>query len=214
MTHQRTIPLFPLGVVLLPRMPLPLHIFEQRYKDMLEDCLESDRLFGIVYASGSKLHRTGCTARIDRVLKRYDDGRADILTIGESRFGLGKVQEEKSYLQADVKFFSDDNTEREEDLPQLSEEALNALDSLSRITGADVDISALRRLDPESVSFLVGSTGVFTHEERQDFLELTSTAQRLELLTNALNNVTERRRALQQLQTVLKTKGDLSYLFN
>lgn len=193
---------------------MPLHIFEQRYREMLEDCLESDRLFGIVYASGSKLHRTGCTARVDRVLKRYDDGRSDILTIGESRFNLGKVHEEKSYLQADVEFFSDDNNGRESELPQLAAEALNALETLSEITGAEVDISALRSLDAESVSFLVGSTGVFTHEERQHFLELTSAAQRLELLTSSLKNVTERRRVLQQLQTVLKTKGDLSYLFN
>ncbi|MFW5729108.1 MAG: LON peptidase substrate-binding domain-containing protein [bacterium] len=214
MTHQRTIPLFPLGVVLLPRMPLPLHIFEERYRVMLEDCLGSDRLFGIVYASGTKLQRTGCTARIDRVLKRYDDGRSDILTIGEERFRLVQVKEERPYLQADVEFFEDDNAGHADKLPELATEALDALEALSHATRAQVDISALRSLDPESVSFLVGSTGVFTLEERQSFLELTSSARRLEVLTSSLKQVTERRRVLQHLKEVLKTKGDLSYLFN
>ncbi len=181
---------------------------------MLEDCLVSDRLFGIVYASGSKLQRTGCTARIDRILKRHDDGRSDILTIGEERFRLVKVKEERPYLQADVEFFADDNTAHVDELPELATEALDALEALSNVTGAQVDISALRSLDPESVSFLVGSTGVFTLEERQSFLEITSSARRLELLTSSLKQVTERRRVLQHLKEVLKTKGDLSYLFN
>ena len=214
MTHQRTIPLFPLGVVLLPRMPLPLHIFEQRYRVMLEDCLASDRLFGIVYASGSKLHRVGCTARVDRVMNRYEDGRSDILTIGEQRFRLGPVNEDKEYLQADVEFFQDDNSGRDSNLPELARNALDQLEELSSVTGAQVDISALRSLDPESASFLIGSTGVFTLEERQHFLELTSSAQRLELLSSSLKQVTERRRVLQRLKSMLNTKGDLSYLFN
>lgn len=214
MIQQRTIPLFPLGVVLLPRMPLPLHIFEERYRVMLEDCLASDRLFGIVYASGSKLQRTGCTARIDRVLNRYDDGRSDILTIGEERFRLGKVNEDKAYLQADVEFIEDDNSQRADDLDGLARDALNALEGLSNATGSQIDIDTLRTMDPESISFLIGSTGVFTMEERQQFLEMTSSARRLEVLTSSLKEVTQRRRVLQHLQQVLKTGGDLSYLFN
>jgi Lon protease-like protein len=195
-------------------MPLPLHIFEQRYRAMLEDCLASDRLFGVVYASGSKMQQIGCTARIDRVLNRYDDGRTDILTIGEQRFRLGPVNEDKEYLQADVEFIQDDNSSREEELPQLAREALHHLESLSSITGAQVDISALRSLDPESVSFLIGSTGVFTLEERQRFLELTSSAQRLEILSSSLKHITERRKVLQELKGLLKTSGDISYIFN
>ncbi|NBC29197.1 MAG: hypothetical protein GVY29_04305, partial [Spirochaetes bacterium] len=87
-------------------------------------------------------------------------------------------------------------------------------EGLSSVTGAQVDISALRKLDPESASFLIGSTGVFTLEERRHFLELTSSAQRLELLSSSLKQVTERRKVLQHLKSVLNTKGDLSYLFN
>jgi Lon protease-like protein len=77
------IPLFPLGVVLLPEMILPLHIFEERYKTMIGQCLDQDEEFGIVYFNGKKMEEVGCTARILKVLKRYDDGRMDICHFGQ-----------------------------------------------------------------------------------------------------------------------------------
>ena len=75
------IPLFPLGLVLLPKMNLPLHIFEERYKLMISECLADSRPFGILYFDGDSIHSSGCTARITEVVERYDDGRMDILTL-------------------------------------------------------------------------------------------------------------------------------------
>ena len=77
------IPLFPLGLVLLPQMPLPLHIFEERYKLMIGECLEKNEEFGIVYFNGTDIQAIGCTASIHKVVKRYNDGRLDILTRGD-----------------------------------------------------------------------------------------------------------------------------------
>ncbi len=98
MHREARIPLFPLEVVLLPHISLPLHIFEERYKLMIGDCLAQDRGFGVVYFDGSELKKVGCTAKIMRVLKRYDDGRMDIITRGEKRFVLKKIFDEKPYL--------------------------------------------------------------------------------------------------------------------
>ena len=82
MQSENTIPLFPLGLVLLPQMPLPLHIFEERYKLMIGECLRENRQFGIVYFNGTDIQTAGCTASILKVMKRYEDGRLDILTRG------------------------------------------------------------------------------------------------------------------------------------
>ncbi len=107
MVSEQIIPLFPLGLVLLPQMSLPLHIFEERYKQMIKECLEQSKTFGIVYFIGKQFQTKGCTARIVDILKRYDDGRLDIMTRGERRFTIEEVLEEKPYLEARVEFFDD-----------------------------------------------------------------------------------------------------------
>jgi ATP-dependent Lon protease len=84
--RQPLIPVFPLGVVLLPQMKMPLHIFEKRYKVMINGCIDQEKPFGIVYFDGKQIQKIGCAASITKVLKRYGDGRMDILTIGEKRF--------------------------------------------------------------------------------------------------------------------------------
>ena len=66
------IPVFPLGLVLMPRMPLPLHIFEERYRRMIGDCLETDSPFGVLLHTGTTIQTVGCMARIESVINRYD----------------------------------------------------------------------------------------------------------------------------------------------
>ena len=101
------IPLFPLGLVMLPGMLLPLHIFEERYKQMISDCLAENTPFGIVWFDGQTIHPVGCTARVVQVLHRYEDGRMDILTRGEKRFYTEGMAEEKPYMEADVLYIED-----------------------------------------------------------------------------------------------------------
>jgi Lon protease-like protein len=94
------IPLFPLDVVLLPRMPLPLHIFEPRYKLMIGRCLEEHLEFGVILAAGKSLATVGCMAEILEKIKEYPDGRMDILTEGRAVFRLVELLEEKEYYEA------------------------------------------------------------------------------------------------------------------
>ena len=96
------LPIFPLELVLLPGVPLPLHIFEPRYKEMIAECLEQKKPFGVVRASADGVADIGCTAEIMSVTKKYDDGRMDILTRGVERFEVIEVNEERAFLQAEI----------------------------------------------------------------------------------------------------------------
>jgi Lon protease-like protein len=102
------IPLFPLEVVLFPDAALPLHIFEERYKEMVGLCLQEKLAFGVVCAQREGLAVVGCTAEIVRVLETYPDGRMDILCRGSNRFEIENLDNSRSFLQAEVDFFSDE----------------------------------------------------------------------------------------------------------
>lgn len=101
------IPLFPLDVVLLPDMPLPLHIFEPRYKTMIHRCLDEKSEFGMVLATNKGVAAIGCTAEIVRKLRDYSDGRMDILAEGRAVFRLEELLEEREYYEGRVEYLTD-----------------------------------------------------------------------------------------------------------
>jgi len=107
MTTQH-IPLFPLTVVLLPGMTLPLHIFEPRYKRMMKTVIDEEIPFGIVLARESGIATVGCTAIIREVARTYPDGRMDIVTTGESAYRVRAVHKDKEYLEATVELMAED----------------------------------------------------------------------------------------------------------
>ncbi|MFN0166193.1 MAG: LON peptidase substrate-binding domain-containing protein [Bryobacteraceae bacterium] len=109
--QAQVLPLFPLSVVVFPRTPLPLHIFEARYKEMIGEAIRNRSEFGIVLAKEEGIASAGCSVRVDQVLKEYEDGRLDIRTIGVRRFHVLRVDREGSFLRADVEFFDDEDPE-------------------------------------------------------------------------------------------------------
>src|SRR6185295_8265838 len=116
------LPLFPLRVVVFPRTPLPLHIFEDRYKEMVGEAISGQTEFGIVLAREDGIVNAGCTVVVEKVLKRYADGRLDILTRGIRRFEVVGLNEEKSYLRGEVEYFDDE--EQEPPPAELQQKAL------------------------------------------------------------------------------------------
>ena len=102
------LPLFPLDVVLLPGTPLPFHIFEPRYKELVSECLDRKKLFGVVRAKEEGIAEIGCTAEIITIAKKYPDGRMDIVTEGRERFEVIQVNQERSFLQAEVLYLQDE----------------------------------------------------------------------------------------------------------
>lgn len=107
MTTER-IPLFPLTVVLLPGMTLPLHIFEQRYKRMMRTVIDDEIPFGVVLARENGIATVGCTAVMRKVARTYPDGRMDVITLGESAYLVRAVHKDKEYLEATVDMMAED----------------------------------------------------------------------------------------------------------
>ncbi len=101
------LPLFPLDLVLFPGTPLPLHIFEPRYREMITECLDQKMSFGVVRAKEEGVAEIGCTAEIITVARKYPDGRMDIVTEGRERFEVMQVNQERSFLQAEVLYLQD-----------------------------------------------------------------------------------------------------------
>jgi Lon protease-like protein len=170
------IPLFPLDVVLFPGTPLPLHIFEPRYKEMIGECLAQHRTFGVVRALEQGLAEVGCTAEIVTVVKEYADGRLDVVTEGRKRFELLGVNQERSFLQAEVLMIEDEpGAPAQEDTAR----AIQLHSELLAIAGAAQDLSAA---DPSVLSFYLAGSLPLDLDFKQKLLALRSEPERLSLL--------------------------------
>jgi Lon protease-like protein len=167
------LPLFPLDVVLLPGAPLPLHIFEPRYKEMIKECLDQKRSFGIVRAKEEGFVNVGCTAEIINVLKTYADGRMNILAEGQRRFEVLQVNQERSFLQAEVFYLADEG-----DLPLAAEQekAVRLHGEIMQLAGAQPDKS--ETVSGQLAYRLAGSLP-FDPDFQQVLLEMNSEADRI-----------------------------------
>ena len=208
MTQTVKIPLFPLGVVLLPDMHLPLHIFEERYKLMISECTAQDRPFGIVLFDGQAIHSVGCMARITEVVKRYDDGRMDIMTRGGERFVIRELIQDRAYMEARVFFFDDEQEDASEgNLESVVETALNLLKE-----AADIDIGFDPSIfdgsiHPKRLSYAIAALEGFEPAERQGFLEMTSSSERLNKCVQALSRIATRNRLTREIQKMIGGNG-------
>ena len=202
------IPLFPLGVVLLPEVFLPLHIFEERYKTMIGECVDQDQEFGVVYYNGTEMESRGCTARVVRVIKQYPDGRMDILTKGERRFLIEDLHEEKPYLEGSVGFFDDVEEPPTQNAEALATEGFDLMMQIEGIEGKQFAIEHGDATGLKEASYLIASSEGFTPEEKQDFLEMTSTQDRLEKGVRSLRRILERSRLAGEIKKVVGGNGD------
>ncbi len=206
MVGEATIPLFPLELVLMPSMPLPLHIFEERYKLMIGECLEQKKEFGVVYQKGSDMKKIGCTARIVQVLRRFDDGRLDIMTQGVKRFVIENIYEDKAYLQAEVVYFDD---ERDEGADNLMADGIKLLEQLDVMTGKKRDYRSLSRMDHKTISFVLSYNEVFSMEEKQSFLEMRSTRERITKSVESLRIMVKKEKLSREIKKIIGANGNL-----
>ena len=109
--QAKLLPLFPLQVVVFPRTQLPLHVFEERSKEMVGEAIRDKSEFGVVLAREEGIVNAGCTVVVDRILKSHPDGRMDIMTRGIRRFEIVMLNQEKAYLRGEVAYFDDDEPE-------------------------------------------------------------------------------------------------------
>ena len=168
-------PLFPLGLVLLPGELVPLHIFEERYKQMIGECLDQEREFGILWLADDELKEVGCAARVARVLERFEDGRLNILAEGTTPFRMERRIGDLAYPAGDIVLLDDE--------PGTSDEALER----ARATYADlVEEVTDARPEPETLSGMdaygMAATVDINPAAKQALLELRSEPARLEQL--------------------------------
>lgn len=177
MHEDLLLPLFPLGVVLLPHNQLPLHIFEDRYKAMIGQVIAAGAEFGVVLAAGREgLMPNGCTATVEEVAERYPDGRMDVITLGRRRFVIESVDTTLEYLRATVSYFDDDDSSSTVELRR------RAILACQRLRWPDDDPEE-RQFDLESpqLSFQLARY-VADLDFRQQFLVMRSESARLERL--------------------------------
>ena len=203
-----TIPLFPLGIVILPDMILPLHIFEERYKLMISECMEKNQPFGIVLFEGQYMRTVGCMARVTEVTKLYADGRMDILTRGEKRFIIQKVIDEKPYLEAHVNFFEDIDKPNSEELQNVIENIRVLLDELYEMDQSSHHYRMMAQSSPLKLSFAIAALEGFTPAERQKFLEMTSTSERMLKGAEALTSLAHRIRLTNEINRIIGGNGN------
>lgn len=168
-------PLFPLGLVLLPGEAVPLHIFEERYKLMIGECLDEEREFGIIWLADDALKDVGCSARITQVLERFDDGRMNIVVEGTGPFRLERRIGELAYPAGDVVLL-DDNSDADE--AALDRTRSGYADLVEQVTGTRPEPEALAELG----AYGMAATLDIALSAKQALLELRSEPARLEQL--------------------------------
>jgi len=177
------LPLFPLEVVLLPGTPLPLHIFEPRYKEMIRECLTNEAPFGVVRALEEGIAEVGCTAEIITVTKEYPDGRLDLIAEGRKRFEVVELNEERSFLRAEVLLVPD------EPGALVQEERVKAIQlhlEILSLAGAVQDLSAA---DQNQLSFYLAGSLPLDLDFKQKLLAMRSEGERIQAVAAYLETI-------------------------
>lgn len=199
------IPIFPLNLVLFPGIPLPLHIFEERYKEMIRDCREKQEPLGIVLYEGGQICLVGCPAIITKIIREYADRRLDILTEGQHRFVIEKLIDPKA-LQARVELVEPSDPQITVD-NHLHRGAVALMEQILKITGQKVDLNLFKSLNPEQISFLIAAYAGFSTIQKQMLLEINDVSERLSVEVELMTALLERFRFNQLLWKTVHKNG-------
>ena len=172
--------LFPLGIVLLPTEQLPLHIFEDRYQELIGECLADGTEFGLVYADDAGLREIGTRAAVTEVLDRFDDGRMNVVVEGRERFRLLELTEGRSFHTGRIAPVDDDGRSADE---RDTARAFELFRRLVELTGADVEEPSG---GSSQLSFELAGRFDFAPELKQRLLALTSERRRMQMLAELL----------------------------
>jgi Lon protease-like protein len=210
MAETGVLPLFPLNAVLFPNQPLPLHIFEPRYKALVQDCLTAEKDFGVLLVHQGQLFQNGTCARIENILERYDDGRLKILTLGKQRFRVKRILEGKPYLEGEVEFW-DDEAPLCPAAEVLFRQVHELLKEYAKLTGKISDHSLVENFTPYGFSFFLAEINMYSLPRQQEVLEMTSAEERLACGLKSLAHLVQRLKLDQKLQKIL---GNRNSFFN
>lgn len=210
-------PVFPLPLVLMPHELLPLHIFEERYRQMLKDVSADRNLFGISHFEPSEtgpdrpaVGTTGCVAEI-RESQLLEDGRSNILTAGVVRYSLDQyVDSPDPYLVAEVEFFEDDKEDKAV-LEPLADEVFSLFTRVAKaahkISGQQGELPEIPQAEPEQLSFLVSAAFNLDNRIKYRMLEMRKTSERLSQLRDVLSRSVEQVEETAKINKISRTNG-------
>ncbi len=213
----KRIPLFPLPLVMLPNELLPLHIFEDRYREMLKDVERGTKFFGVLlfeadspFAETPPVGRVGCLAEV-RESELLPDGRSNILTLGVVRFRLlDYINAGTPYLVGEVEYFQDEDA-KDDQLGSLADEVFGLFERMARaafsIGGNRGQFPQIQKTDPESLSFLITAAFNFDNEKKYALLEMTSTSDRLNELKTLLGTAVTQMEESAEILLVSRSNG-------
>jgi Lon protease-like protein len=193
-------------MVLLPGEQAPLHIFEERYKDLIGECLETGREFGLVLADGEGTRAIGTTAAVTEVLERFPDGRLNILVQGRRRFRIGEMTAGRTFDTARVEEVPDRPEEGSPDEAAVAE-CLRAFRKVLQAAGAeaeDLDLAA------ESLAFEIAGRIEFDPGAKQELLEMRSERERVERLTELLETAVDQVRLQRRARELASGNGQVT----
>jgi Lon protease-like protein len=205
MSVERDLPLFPLALVALPSEAVPLHIFEERYKTMIGECLAGDREFGIVWLADDGLREVGCACRIEQVVDRSDDGRMNLVTRGTRPFRVIERVGHLAYPAAVVEFLEDQPEAVDEKLLDLAHNAYAELvrTASDRQPTAD-DVAAMG-------AFEMAGTIDFGLDAKQGLLDLRSENARLRLALRLFRAALKRLEFVDRAQARARSNGKVRF---
>jgi len=196
------LPLFPLQVVVFPRTQLPLHIFEERYKEMIGDAIRDQSEFGVVLAKEEGILNAGCTVVVDQLLKTHPDGRMDIMTRGIRRFEIVMLNQEKPYLRGEVAYFDDDESDPAP--TEVRTEALRLYQSWMEFE--EKPASSEAALDDAQLSFQLAQ-GIQDLDFLHFLLRTRSETLRLKKVAEFLSEYVPRQRLTASMKKLAPTNG-------
>jgi Lon protease-like protein len=197
----REFPLFPLGLVALPDELIPLHIFEQRYKTMMDECLRDEREFGIVWLADDGLREIGCACEIAEVIERMEDGRVNLVARGTRPFRVLERQGHLAYPAGVVEFLADLVEDVDAELSSEAQEAYGEL--VRRATDRDPTAEELDEL----TAYGMAATVDFGLDAKQGLLELRSENARLRLVTRLFRAAAKRLDFVDRAQERARSNG-------
>ncbi len=194
-------PLFPLGIVALPGELIPLHIFEERYKTMLNECLRDEREFGIVWLSDDGLREVGCAMKVEEVLERMEDGRMNLLVRGTRPIRVLERQGHLAYPAGVIEFIRDRDDAPDPEVARAAHEAY--ADLVRRATDRDPDTEELAGMS----AYAMASTVDFGLDAKQGLLDLRSENARLKLVTRLFRAAMKRLDFAERAQERARSNG-------
>jgi Lon protease-like protein len=198
-------PIFPLGLVALPHEFVPLHIFEDRYKEMIGACLEDEREFGIVWSADDGPRPTGCAMEITRVLERMDDGRLNILTRGTRPFRVVSRQDELAYPAGTVEFLEDREESPDPDAVETAQDVY--ADLVEQATDTRPEAEDLAGM----TAYEMAATVDFGLDAKQGLLDLRSETARLKLVTRLFRAALKRLEFVNRAQEQARSNGKVRF---